>query len=105
MKISIHDYENSRVIIAEVPQYLIDAGMSTHDMPSMDAIALAIIEALGLSTNSCEYMFGDFDVHVSAVAISSIITPTGLGELSTKSRAFMPDFKADALAALKESQE
>lgn len=92
MFIAIHDYENDRAIIAEVPQYLADADRSSED------IADAILSALGLSSSNTEYMIGNFKVWVDHEARNS---PTAIHRLEELTQ----DFKEDALAALEESKE
>ena len=48
--ISIHDHENTRAIVAQVPKYLTD--ISQND----EGIAEAIFDALNISPNNCEWM-------------------------------------------------
>lgn len=88
MKIAIHDQENNRAIIAQVPDYLADA-----DAPS-DDIAEAIMTALGLSSGSCEYMIGEFQAHMDGATYNE--NKTGMYKLDELTQ----NFKDDALAAL-----
>lgn len=91
MKISIHDYEHNRSIIAEVPEYLSNTDNSSDD------IAQAVITALGLSLNDCEYMVGEFDVLVD-------FSTTGNQGSMHKIEELSQDFKEDALEALNDSK-
>jgi hypothetical protein len=90
MQITILDHENNRTIIGRVPTYLSDADYSSDD------IANAILIALGISGDT-EYMIGDFDTVLADHNADSNREERGL-ELLTQ------DFKADALAALQDSQ-
>ena len=88
MKISIHDHEQNRAIIAQVPDYLADANASSDD------IAEAIMTALGLSSGNCEYMIGEFQAHMDGETYNE--DKTGMYKLDELTQ----DFKEDALEAL-----
>ena len=88
MKIAIHDHEQNRAIIAQVPDYLADLDRSSDD------IAEAIITALGLSSGSCEYMIGEFQAHMDGATYNE--DKTGMYKLDELTQ----NFKDDALAAL-----
>lgn len=92
MQISIHDYENNRLIIGRVPSYLADADRSSDD------IAQAILTALGLSEGSSEYMVGEFEVVLADHNADSNREARGI-ELLTQ------NFKEDALAALEDTKD
>lgn len=99
MKISIHDYANNRIIIARVPEYLVEA---KHADTDDEAIFLAIINALGLNSDECEYMLGDFDVQIDLDVLNgghgynhNVIQ--GIEQLTQ-------DFEADARQALADEQ-
>ena len=89
MKISIHDYANNRVIIAEVPTYLTDLDYSSDD------IAQAIMTALGLNQSETEYMIGGFKVNVDHAVRNDNGAMHKIEELTQ-------DFKEDVLSALAE---
>ncbi len=88
--IAILDTEYARVIIAEVPQSILDRaeelGLDENDH---DEVATAILSALGLSTMTCDYMIGTFE----------IVTNTKLSDLVGD------DFERDVIDALNEGAE
>lgn len=90
-KIAILDQENNRVIMAEVPQYLLDQNVSSDD------IAQAIFTALGIS--SPEYMIGEFDIAIDL----AVLNHDGYGNNVRDLEGFTQDFKRDALKALKDA--
>lgn len=92
MKIAIHDQENNRAIIAQVPDYLADANASSDD------IAEAIMTALGLSSGSCEYMIGEFDARIDSTTYNE--NGTGMCKIDE----LVQNFKEDALAALADAK-
>lgn len=97
--ISIHDYENNRVIISELPDYLQNKSRTHED----DDIAQAVFDALGISSSNVEYMLGDFDVQLDVRVINgnhgyNHNVNQGIEQLTQ-------NFKEDALASLKESSE
>ena len=97
MKISIHDYENNRTIISEVPLYLIDDNAEASS-EARDDIAQAIITALGLSSNNCEYMIGDFDIQID---VNSLNSNHGYNHnVNQGIEQLTQDFKEDVLEAL-----
>lgn len=102
MKISIHDYQNNRSILAEVPQYLIDATPHHGDTLQRDEnIAQAILTAIGITDSSCEYMIGDFDILVDVASLNSNRGyPSNVASLEELTN----DFKEKALAALAENE-
>lgn len=85
MKISINDYANNRVIIAEVPEYI------TSVTTEGEEIADAIFNALGFNSDECDYMIGDFNVNADLSLMDQPID--SLEDLSQ-------NFKEDALLAL-----
>jgi hypothetical protein len=93
MKIAILDHENARTIIANVPAYLSDVNRSSDD------IAEAIITALGLSSDSCEWIIGEFEARIDFSVYNE--PNTGIRELDE----LTGDFKADALEALADTEE
>jgi hypothetical protein len=90
IKIALHDYENARVIVAEIPTYLTDKGASDEE------IAQAIMEALGISSSNTEYMIGDFNFQVDVACLNE----GGYGNRARRLDEFTQDFKGDVLAAL-----
>lgn len=96
MTISIHDYANSRLIVAEVPQYLTDLNYSSDDL------AQAIIIALGLNSDETEYMIGEFTLRID---VNTLNSGRGYGENTGRLEEFTQDFKADVLQALKENND
>ncbi len=54
-KIAIHDYENARVLILDVPREAQDLAKKYSD-DDTETEADAILSALGLSSGSCEWM-------------------------------------------------
>lgn len=92
MTISLHDNENARVIVAQVPQYLIDTKADEHD------VAQAIITALGLSEGNTEYMIGDLDIQID---VNTLNGNHGYNHnVNQGIEQLVQDFKADVLEAL-----
>lgn len=54
-KITLLDYENDRVITAEIPQFILDAAEKNTDID----VAQTVLDALGLSSGNTEYMIGN----------------------------------------------
>lgn len=87
-------YGNGRVIVAEVPQYLADANRSSDD------IAQAIFDALGISSDNVNYIIGEFEALFDLNLINS-----NRFKGYIKLEDITQNFKEDALASLKDSQE
>ncbi len=84
-KISIHDYENSRVLILDLPKYVQNAVSKVDDL---EDVATCIMTALGLSSGSCEW----FDATKAEVIQCNVEDLT-------------QDFKADFEEALADAME
>lgn len=96
MIISIHDYNNNRSIIAQVPQYLMDTNRSTDD------IVQAIFDALGLQEDETEYMVSE---EMRVCLDLDIINSSEHCKGYIKLEELTQDFKADALESLENSKD
>lgn len=96
--INIHDYENARVIWAQVPEYITEKAEAIDKANSAELIAQAIFDALGLSAGNCEYMIGEDIEHVLADHNADTSRNARGIELLAQ------NFREDALASLKEAE-
>lgn len=94
--ISIHDYENSRAIIAHVPSYL------TAKTNDDEVLAQAIFDALGISSGNAEWMMLE-DSGRSVCVDLDIFNASAHSNGYVRLDELTQDFKEDALASLEKS--
>lgn len=85
MKIAILDYENRRAIISPIPVWLEEIEQESENASL--SIGDAVLAALGLSSDTTDYMIGEFDVQ------------------DCKIENLTADFKADVLEEIESQDE
>lgn len=102
--ISIHDYDYNRIIVAQVPEYLIERGAGAEQLHDDEMIAEAIFEALGLSIGNCEYMIVEDTGKSIGIDVAVLNSGRGYGENCRRLDEYGGNFREDALAALDEAK-
>lgn len=98
IKISIHDYDSNRLIVAEVPQWILDECAAA----GIDTAGEVILEALGLSSSNSEYMLGDFSLGIDVAVLNS---GRGYGNNTARLNEFTVDFDSAIREAIKQNKQ